>query len=150
MFIWAHSILILAQPRPNFPYPYVRTNPSHSFSFLISTIHSKSQTLKAHFFSPFCRPLTTSIPSHSSYLLFVSFSFTCFSFHLFFLHFFIDSTTAKLSSTVLLFTPLPIVALLTPRLYVLHFYLFYYFILFIYFYFFFSFFSSFIFFYALP
>ena len=47
VFIWVHSILILAQLSPNFPYPCVRTNPSHPFVFLIFTIHSKSQTLKA-------------------------------------------------------------------------------------------------------
>ena len=95
VFIWVHSILILAQPRPNFPYPYVRTNFSHSFSFLISTIHFKSQTLKAHF-SPFCCPLTASIISHSSSLIFLSFSFPFFFLSI--SSFFISSSTPSLPS----------------------------------------------------
>ena len=75
VFIWVHSILILAQLSPNFPYPCVRTNPSHPFVFLIFTIHSKSQTLKALkdllFF-----PILSSTPSPFLLLLrFLSFPF---------------------------------------------------------------------------
>ncbi|CBI37292.3 unnamed protein product, partial [Vitis vinifera] len=55
----------------------MRTNSSHSFSFLISTIYSKSQTLKA-IFSPFYRPLTTFISSHSYFLLSFLFLFLFF------------------------------------------------------------------------
>ena len=133
VFIWAHSILILAQPRSNLS-PTFHTQMwelilTILFSFLISTIHFKSQTLKAHF-SPFYRPLTASILSHSSSLIFLSFSFPFFflsisSFFISsFLHFFINSTTAKLSSAVLLFALLPIVVSLTLRLYIPHFYIF--------------------------
>ena len=57
--------------------------------FFIFNLHHPFQksNLKSPFFSPFCRPLTTSIPSYSSYLLFFSFSFTFFlsiySFYIF-------------------------------------------------------------------
>ena len=95
MFIWAHSILILAQPRPNFPYPYVRINPSHSFSFLISTIHSKSQTLKTHFFSH--SAAHSQPPSLLILLIFFSFLFLLLVF-LSIYSFFISSSTLPLPS----------------------------------------------------
>ena len=94
VFIWAHSILILAQPRPNFPYPYVRTHCSHFFSFLISTIYSKSQTLKAHLF-----PILP--PTHNLHLfsfLFSSFLSFYFLFFLSISSFFISSSTPSLPS----------------------------------------------------
>ena len=94
--VWAPSILILAQSRPNFLYPYVRTNPSYFFSILISTIHSKSQTLKAFFIFFFSRSA-----AHSQ-LLFHFYSSFSFFFH--FLSFF---TFSFLSLPIFIPTTLP-------------------------------------------
>ena len=97
MFIWAPSILILAQPRPNFLYPYVRTNPSYSFSiFNIHPPFQKSNTKDLFYFFlfSFCRPLTAfSFIFFFFFFLFLPFSFFLYIFFSLPSHFHTHDTT---------------------------------------------------------